>query len=343
MSDWPQLEARLVESARRRSRWRMPRLLLAPLVVSLAVAAVVLLAGRSPQRAVIPPDERPVATHTPAATDPLEHDYGVFRRPASSADALPISAKGREGLLGACGTDAVGPMCLRVDTARLAFRDGNLRFYLVQGKRRSDLCYVGFIGKRGGGAGCTTADDQRLAKPMGSYGPPRNGKPAGGMTVFPDGVQRVAYTFADGTTAVRTVKDNFAYVTSPAAITSLAWVVDGVRYTQQVADPDPNDRAAAQSCPKLDPLPASPEPAATQAAQDRRRAASDSSAGDHGPSASARRPRRTSATSAPKPAGTGSRSTRWSSISRSSITPTAHSWSASRAARRSSGPSCGEA
>ena len=269
MSDWPQLEQRLLESARARSRRRrVPRLrLLAPLVASLAIAVIVVVASRSPQSGVIPADERAVPTQQAAHT--LERDYGVFRRSTTSADALPLTAKQRTAMERGCTGSTGSPMCWHPETARLVHRDGDERFYLLQGRTRDELCLVGFIGHRGAGGSCTVANGDRLAKPMGSYGMPGKGRPGAGYTVFPDGVTRVAYTFVDGTTASHGVKRNFAYVSSMAAITSLSWIVDGKRYVQIVADgPDgPDDRTAAQSCPRLDPLPGSPEPGAIQAAR----------------------------------------------------------------------------
>ena len=65
MSDWPQLEQRLVDSARARSRRRrVPRLrLLAPLVASLAIAAIV-FSWAARRSMPCPGDERAVATPT---------------------------------------------------------------------------------------------------------------------------------------------------------------------------------------------------------------------------------------------------------------------------------------
>lgn len=270
MSDWPQLEQRLLDSARARSRRRrMPRLrLLVPLVASLAIAVIVVVASRSPQSGVVPADERAVPTQQQAEHS-LARDYGVFRRSTTSADALPLTAKQRTAMERGCAGATGSPMCWHPETARLVHRGGDERFYLLQGRTRDDLCLVGFIGHRGAGGSCTIANADRLAKPMGSYGVPGKGRPGAGYTVFPDGVKRVAYTFADGTTTSHAVERNFAYVSSNAAITSLSWIVDGKRYVQIVAhSPDgPDDRTAAQSCPRLDPLPGSPDPAAIQVAQ----------------------------------------------------------------------------
>ena len=274
MSDWPQLEQRLLESARRsatrRKRLRPRRLV--PLMAALATAAVLLaVIDYAPAGPPISADEHSV-TATPTADSehlgsPLQRFYGVFRQPASRDDVLPGGVKLRRQWARGCDRSEGVPMCLRADTARLVGRDGNQRFYLLQGRDPDDLCIVGYVDSDSvGGMACTIADAERLAKPMGSYGPPRDRRPAGGYTVFPDGVKRVAYTFADGATAVRDVKRNFAYVTGEHAITSLAWIVGGRRYVQTVADVDPNDRAAGSSCPALEPLPPSVGPAATRAA-----------------------------------------------------------------------------
>jgi hypothetical protein len=251
MSDWPQLERRLDDSARRRygrRRWTLRRLVPVPVLAAAAVAAFFVL--QSSPAGTVPDDERAVPTQT-ATPDLVEHYYGVFRRPGTPADALPTTAKQRRQMSRTCNA---GGLCWRPETARLVFREGATRFYLVRGKGPSVLCLANYVGRAGAGASCSNAGAGQLARPMGGYGPPRKGRQGVNYTVFPDAVKRVAYTLADGGIVVRGVKDNFAYLRANAAVTSLSWTVDGRRYVDQVADPGP-DAASGHSCPALDALP----------------------------------------------------------------------------------------
>jgi hypothetical protein len=280
MSEWPQLEQRLVDSAarQRRRRWRARRLLvLAPLagVAAAAVTLTVVSAQDRPER--VPADERGVSTPAPVPTarvvtidpktgevlaglTPLEQIFGVFREPTTREDTPPYSDQQRAELARQCKQREPGSVCLRLETSRLGYRDEKRSLYLMQGPSEKDLCFVDFVEDRLGGLGCAIADKQRATKPSGSYGPPRGGKPAFGFSIFPDGVERVAYTFSDGTVEVRSVERNVVHVESEAAVTSLSWQFENRRYVQQVADPDPNNREAKRSCPQLDPLPANREP-----------------------------------------------------------------------------------
>jgi hypothetical protein len=279
MSEWPQLEHRLVESARRQSRWRRTaRTAVAAVPVALALAVVAVLVTDSPTPQRIPRDERavpsPTATATPtvagdgrSSPTPLQRFYGVFRSPQTAQDQPPNSAKLRDGLTVGCGAKHGTRVCLRLETGRLVYSAGDLQIFLMQGKRADDLCNVTFERGHFSTMGCTTANASRIAKPSGAYDPPRGSQPARGYTVFPDGVERVAYTLADGTMIVRDVERNLAYITAPAAITSLSWISGKRRYVEQVADFDPNHPAVKASCPKLAPLPEAADEPATQAAR----------------------------------------------------------------------------
>jgi hypothetical protein len=103
---------------------------------------------------------------------------------------------------------------------------------------------------------------------MGSYGKPGKGRPGTGYTMFPDGVQRVAYTLLNGEIAVTPVRNNISVVIVDSPVTSLSWVTNGRRYFQAIADPDPAESAAARGCPTLDPLPPNPGTAAEAAARE---------------------------------------------------------------------------
>jgi cell shape-determining protein MreC len=77
MSDWPQLERRLVDSARQRSRRRRVHRLIALVPVAAALALVTVMLARSPQPTAIPGDERPAPTGTATAVSPTPARTGL--------------------------------------------------------------------------------------------------------------------------------------------------------------------------------------------------------------------------------------------------------------------------
>jgi hypothetical protein len=292
------LEQDLVRAARRPARLRYARsplpspaalrtvaLAVAPVATVVVVAALLLSSSSSPQH--IPGDERAVPSPTSVATPappsriasidpktghilpsytPLERTYSVFRAPPTTRDIPPFSAQQRTSMGRGCGRAHRKRICLRPETARVVHRGDGIQVFVMQGDRGDDLCTVAFE-RAGYEVGCTTANAKRLAEPTGAYSQPHKSQPAHGYTVFPDGVERAAYTFADGTVDVRDVVRNLAYVSGPAAITSLSWTVGDRRYVHQLVDFDPNDPALSAACPKLDPLPPAPDGQATQTAQ----------------------------------------------------------------------------
>jgi hypothetical protein len=257
MSDWPELERRLNDSARRRygrQRWTLRRFAPVPLLVAAAVAAFFVLS--SGPASTVPNDERAVPTQAPRV-DPVDRYYGVFRRPPTATDAAPMTAEQRRRMSHTCASKQMSGLCWRLETARLVYREGGTRFYLVRGKGANDLCLANYVGRRVGGVACSNAGASQLARPMGGYGAPIRGRQGVVVyTVFPDAVKRVAYLLADGGIVVRGVKDNFAVLHANAPVTSMSWTVDGRRYVQPVIDPSPDAVASGQSCPALDPPPA---------------------------------------------------------------------------------------
>ena len=111
---------------------------------------------------------------------PLERDYGVFRRATTPADKLPLTAKQRDALARSCRKRRARPVGT-LETARLVHRDGERRFYLLEGRSRAELCVGRLHRHKGGGGSCTAAKPESLAKPMGAYGSPAKGTPASGF------------------------------------------------------------------------------------------------------------------------------------------------------------------
>jgi cell shape-determining protein MreC len=72
MSDWPELERRLIDSARQRPRHRRARTLATLVPAAAALAVVVLMLARAPQPATIPDDERPAPSGTVVTAPPPE-------------------------------------------------------------------------------------------------------------------------------------------------------------------------------------------------------------------------------------------------------------------------------
>jgi hypothetical protein len=133
--DFPELQDALVDAARRRHapRRRARRVLSIGLPVAAtaaAVAAVILVLSGNP-----PSDEQPVTpVATLAPTDALSRMYEVFRRPPTTADALPPGPR-----------DAKRDP----DRARLLFERGNTRVYAVAAANgeRPAVCVLWFAGE----------------------------------------------------------------------------------------------------------------------------------------------------------------------------------------------------
>lgn len=93
MSDWPELEQRLVESARGRARRRLPRglIVLAPAVAAVAAAVVLVLPSERP--GPIPADERPAPTPSASATptDTRAAERRALTTPAPAPAGLAAS------------------------------------------------------------------------------------------------------------------------------------------------------------------------------------------------------------------------------------------------------------
>jgi hypothetical protein len=90
MSDWPELEQRLIESACGRARrrlWRRP-IVLAPTLAAVAAAAAFLLP--SEPSGPIPADERPAPTPT-ASPDPRAAERRALQTPAPAPARLAAS------------------------------------------------------------------------------------------------------------------------------------------------------------------------------------------------------------------------------------------------------------
>jgi hypothetical protein len=90
---------------------------------------------------------------------------------------------------------------------------------------------------------------RQLGAPISSYG--RHG----GYTVFPDGVERVAYVLLNGQIVYGPVANNFAYLRTEAPVASMSWSVNGRRYVQPILDGQSLVGSSRSGCPKLDARP----------------------------------------------------------------------------------------
>ena len=143
MSDWPELEQRLVESARGRARRRLRRALivLAPAVAVVAAAAVLVLPSERP--GPIPADERPAPT--PTATASPTDTRAAERRTLTTAAPAPAGLAASYSAL-ADGKVHPGPTIAR-------------KTVTVHGTRMGGCIWVLPDGALGPGGSCFTEQD----------------------------------------------------------------------------------------------------------------------------------------------------------------------------------------
>jgi hypothetical protein len=165
-----------------------------------AAAMAIVLLTRAPD------DERAAA---PPAADPITHDYGVFRRPATDVDELPSAVAGMPGL--------------GVAQARLVERNGPWRVYLVAATLdgREKLCAFAVVADRAR-FGCDAPGSVH-----GYLFAQGDGDPGGIVAVVPDGVDHLEIDAPDGVFTVP-VHDNAARVrvrvtASPPSGGTIAW------------------------------------------------------------------------------------------------------------------------
>jgi hypothetical protein len=220
MSLYPELEAALVDAARRRHspRRRVLRLgrLAAPAGAVAAAAAVVwvLASGPPDSEQAVPP----VATLAP--TDQLSRTYEPFRMPATGSDRLPVSDAEIERLA------LVGGAKLDPERVRLLASNGDRRVYAVAASRpEPGVCLLSFSDTFQEAAACTDIDEpsgrsSMLFLPIGdAYGP------AGAIAaIAADGVDQLELRFRDGSSERRAFVDNALYVLLDRPPERLSWV-----------------------------------------------------------------------------------------------------------------------
>jgi hypothetical protein len=189
MSDWPQLEERLLASARGRSRRRRRYLAGAPLAAVAVVALVVVLLYRGEGVDVEVPAVPPAST-AGRGPETVEEAFSVFRRPATATDkppaGLPEIMKGAE-------------------TRRIAQTPAGSVYLAHKGWT---MCLLATWARTpSGGLSCGRAADYLDAIILlGTVS-----SEAGPGTIafaFPDGVRQVKLTFGDGVSRTYPVQAN---------------------------------------------------------------------------------------------------------------------------------------
>ncbi|MDA0158643.1 hypothetical protein OM076_00080 [Solirubrobacter ginsenosidimutans] len=219
MTDMPELQAVLLDAARRRRRLRRSRRVAA--AAALPLAALVAVLALSPS---VPEREReaPAPSAKPATPTRVEDAYGVLRRPARRVDRFAGEQPG--------------------DVSRRIAATPTINVFLVL--RGNDLCLVTATKQnRMGGMGCGPAStylDGR--RPIGSFSDEEG--PSTLVSVFPDGVAEATVTLADGSTVTRPVKDNTFALDVPARPTKLQWTAPDGRPQQNEYHAAPGFKAS---------------------------------------------------------------------------------------------------
>jgi hypothetical protein len=206
---FPELHDALVDvAARRRAPRRGRRLVHAAVPVAAAAAAVAAVAWVSGA----PDDERAVP---PAATPDALESLGVFRRPATSADALP-------GVVSTTHTPK-----LDTDRVRLVFERGGRRGYIVAATidGRPNTCLYVFHGEQEEGATCGEVTPRGPGSVMYSVSAP----PLAVAAVAADGVDELELRFPDGSRERHRFADNGLYVPLDEAPVAASWIDAGGR------------------------------------------------------------------------------------------------------------------
>lgn len=195
MSDWPELEQRLIESARGRPRrrlWRRP-IVLAPTLA--AVAAAVAFVLPSEPSGPIPADERPAPTPTVSPDNPR-----------AELRALKTRAPAPTGLAASYAALADGKIHMGPKVAR--------KTVTVHGTRIGGCIWVLPDGARGPGGSCFTEQDVKVTNLW---------MTTGGilLVLVPDAATDITVSAPDGTRRRATATSNLV----------VAHRRDTVRYT----------------------------------------------------------------------------------------------------------------
>jgi hypothetical protein len=245
---FPELHDALVDAAhRRRSPRRARRLVRAAVPVAAAAAAIAAVAWV----AGAPDDEQAVQ---PAATpDALESTLAVFRRPATSADALP------PGVVTTSQSPRLDP-----ERVRLVFERGGRRGYVVAATidGRPNTCLYVFHGEQEEGASCGDVTPRGPGSVMYSVSAP----PLAVAAVAADGVDELELRFPDGSLQRHRFADNGLYVQLEAAPVTVSWIDPDGRMQQSEFPAILGEPRGASACAALDPLPPDAEARAREAA-----------------------------------------------------------------------------
>jgi hypothetical protein len=203
MTDFPELQAALVDAAGRRYGRRRRRLLrpvgglVAASAAAAAAVAVIASLGGTPDVEEPAPPAKPVVR--------LEQRFEVFRRPPTAADRLPAA-------------EMLTQERVHAKRARLVAELGNRRVFMVPA-RRDWVCVIDVTGNFPEGSVCgpvAAAADER--NPTGQFGPHYV------QYVFPDGVHDVRLTLSDGRLVRPEVRTNAILVKVAQEPYSLTWV-----------------------------------------------------------------------------------------------------------------------
>jgi hypothetical protein len=240
VTDFPELQAALVEAAgRRRGRRWAWRPVGGLIVVGAAVAAIALIAvlGRSPDVEQPAPPARPHPT--------LRQRFEVFRRPRTAADRLPSNP------------DRLGELKLRPQGSRRVAKQGGYEVFLVP-TRDGQVCIADYTARLADGAICSSRrelDDE--TNPLGQFGPDWV------VYAFQDGVHDVRVVLADGTVVRPRLRDNAILVRVAEGPYSVTWIGASGEPHGIVLD---RVEVGTPDCASLDPLPPNAEALATNAA-----------------------------------------------------------------------------
>jgi hypothetical protein len=245
---FPELQDALVDAAhRRRAPRRARRLVRAAVPVAAAAAALAAVFWA----AGAPDDEQPVQ---PAATpNALESTLAVFRRPATSADALP------RGVVSTSQSPRLDP-----ERVRLVFERGERRGYVVAATidGRPNTCLYVFRGEQEEGASCGDVTPRGPGSVMYSVSAP----PLAVAAVAADGVDELELRFPDGSRERHRFADNGLYVPLDEAPVAASWIDPDGRTQQNEFPVIEADPPGASTCAALDPLPPDAEARAREAA-----------------------------------------------------------------------------
>jgi hypothetical protein len=260
MTDFPELQSALVDAARERygRRVRIPRFprRLVPIAAACAVAAAIAIVV-----ATRPADREQAAPPATPPAEQLERSFEIFRRPATPADALPLTGKRLERF-----ASGRGDAKMDVGTSRLAYKENTHRLYLIEAEidGRPAVCTSWFRGDLELSGFCGPLDDTGVVY---TVVPARFGEPNTVLGAAVDGVKLVS-AISDRAHFGWEVQNNGVLLRVDHFPSRVFWTDATGR--ERSIDPPPatvDDRALpASECPTLGSLPADAEATAERLA-----------------------------------------------------------------------------